>query len=135
MRIQLSEPDRTRFGCPEWLTVDLSLTTLNEMEAIQKAVGFDSDEDLIEAWDAQFQKASKQILYDRDAWRVIVWLGLRNAGVFVAKTPEEMATEIVDLDCQVKRIRLEADPGPGKDQTSSSTPSTTSDSSDATTVP
>jgi hypothetical protein len=152
MRIQLSAEDRERFGCPDWLTIDLSAMTLNEMDAIQQTCGFDSDDALIEAWDAQFKdrqpkvdsdvepqpadRPRPRLVYDRDVWRVFVWLGLRHAGVFTARTVEEMAASIVDLDCQVKRIRVEADPRPGKDQTtSSSTPSTTSDDSAATTGP
>jgi hypothetical protein len=135
MRIQLSDADRQRFGCPEWLPIDLSLMTLTEMEAIQKAVGFDSDQDLIDAWDRQFKNAEKTIVYDFDAWRVLVWLGLRQAEALTAKSLDEMTTEIVDLDYQILRLRIGTEPEPGKDQTSSSTPTTTSENSEPTTDP
>lgn len=135
MRIQLSEADRERFGCPDWLTVDLSVMTLTEMEAVQKAVGFDSDQDLIDAWDGQFKREDKKLVMDFDAWRVLIWLGLRQSGALTAHGAEAMAMEITDLDCQIKRIRVEADPEPGKDQTSSFTPMTTSAGSASSTGP
>jgi hypothetical protein len=135
MRIQLSEADRERFGCPDWLPIDLSLMTLTEMEAIQKAVGFDSDQDLIEAWERQYKNPDKKFAYDFDAWRVLVWLGLRQANSLTAKSLDEMTTEIVDLDCQILRLRIGTEPEPGKDQTSSFTPTTTSESSETTTDP
>lgn len=129
MRIRLSDEDRKRFDCPEWLEIKPTLVTSKEAWAIQQVLGFDDSQQVIEAWDGQFHKDAEGNVtghkWDYDVWDAVVWLGLRHAGCLPAKSRDEMRAELAGIEYRVEWVRLEASEEPGKAQTSSSTPTTT----------
>lgn len=66
MKIRLSDPDRERLGCPEWLDISYSLD-VREAEALEKAGG-----------DYTLYTAAGP-----GATRTRIWVGLHRAGVTV----------------------------------------------------
>lgn len=74
MRIRLSDPDRERLGCPEWLDFDVDHLSLEDAEALEAAGG-------------DYQKYFGS---GPSAVRVRVWVALHRAGVTV--TPIEALT-------------------------------------------
>ncbi len=135
MRIRLSDTDRERFGCGEWLIVDLGKTSNREAATVQKVLGFDGVDDVISAWSDQWKRAAEaggdeeqkvKLTYDYDAWDAVVWLSLRHAGVLKAQGRDEMRAELEAIDYQVVRVGIRADVEPGKETESSSTQPMTS---------
>lgn len=71
MKIRLSDPDRERLGCPEWLDVARSLDVA-EAEALEAAGG---------DWALYTDRGPA-------ALRTRVWVGLHRAGIMVAPVGE-----------------------------------------------
>jgi hypothetical protein len=143
MRIRLSEADRKRLGCPEWLDVQLTSITAREAATIQRLGGYDPDE-LAEALkgtpvmrdgqpvyetDADGNtvmedgKPKPKLRYDFDAWVAVIWLALKRAGVTVPYNELDFDLEIdveaADPEGEVPAEGKESDSTP----TSESTPS------------
>lgn len=95
MRISLSEEDRERFGCPEWLVLPDGFT-LSALDA-----------EALEVAGADWTLYGSQKV---GGVRALVWLGLRRAGIDVP---------YADLDFNISRIRYEA-PGKAPSATSGS---------------
>jgi hypothetical protein len=134
MRIRLSDADREKFGCDEWLDYDLAAVTNREMATLQQAFGYDDTMQLLEAFNAQWARDDEdnvtRAAMNYDAWDSLVWIALRQSGALTARTRTEMATELAGLEYQVIRLRVAADAEPeGKDE--SSTPDKTSPPSSA----
>jgi hypothetical protein len=56
MRIRLSDADRERFGCEEWITYDLAAVTNREMATLQQAFGYDDTMQVADAFNAQWAR-------------------------------------------------------------------------------
>lgn len=107
MRFRLSDADRERYGCEEWLSVDLDATTNKEAATLQRALGFDDHVTLADAFNAQWrtdETGGARMNYG--AWDAVVWLSLRQAGVLTARSREEMAAELDGLHYEVVRLRV-----------------------------
>jgi hypothetical protein len=107
MQLRMSDEDREKFGCPEWLDVDLGRVTNRQAAVLQKAYGFRSLDELGTRFDAQFARAEDGTIdraglrYDYDTWDALVWLGLKRAGV---------DADLATLEYQVVGLRLRATP-------------------------
>lgn len=103
-RIRLSEKDRKRFGCPEWLTVDVDSMTAREAAIIQTEGGIAPDEisdeligqPVFDNGAPVFQRdiVTGEVIrddgiprqkrrYNFNAWLALVWLALRRNGIQV----------------------------------------------------
>jgi hypothetical protein len=134
MRIRLSDADRERFGCEEWLPVDLPSMTNREAAAIQQAYGFNDNAEIADAFNAQYQRDEDgnfvQFKPDYRALDAVVWLALRQVGALTGRARSELAAELDGLEYEVIRVRIGGDGEPeGKDE--SSTPDRTSPPSSA----
>lgn len=117
IKLRLAEADRNRYGCPEELSVEPYSMSFQETVVVQKGV---SIEGVVCSFDSA--NAWRNALSENDAFAMIVllWLGLRRAGVRVPLSdvdgdPARLSLEVVrDADD-------ESEPGKGP-----STPETTS---------
>jgi hypothetical protein len=106
MQIRLSDEDRVRLNCPEWLTVDLEHYPIELAEAIEAAGG---------DWTTFLSRGVTS------AVRTRVWVGLREAGVEV-----DLPTLTFDLVGMETRA---SDPGKAPSLSDDDSTSTTSSSS------
>jgi hypothetical protein len=117
--IDLCEEDRERLGAPGQLVVDPSTISMRETITLQKGVeighGVSSYDTVVDWLDALRNSVENPFAY-----LVLVWLGLRRAGV---------DKDLADVDAALSKMKVEfvsetTDAGePGKDP---STPETTS---------
>ena len=118
--IDLGEQDRERLGAPERMEVDLRAVSMREAIIIQKGVEIGhgaSSYDSVNHWLQGLQQGGAD---DPFAYLVLVWLGLRRAGIQVdlAEVDASLATTKVTF------VPDATDPEqPGKDESS---PETTS---------
>lgn len=86
MKFRLSEADRERLGCPEWIDVDFRRVSIREAAEIQKRTGYASPDALLRAFFEPIRnhKAGEELRVDFDSIITLIWLGLRRAGVTVA---------------------------------------------------
>src|SRR5260221_3140558 len=105
MRIRLTDEDRARLGCPEWLEVNLDHCPIELAEAIEVAGG---------EW-RRFRAGGPRSI------KLWVWVGLRNAGVEV---------DLAELTFDVGEVEEEKeDPGKAPSPDSDGSTSSTSSSS------
>lgn len=117
LRIRLSDADRERLGCVEWLDYDPNALMLSEAEILDDA-GIDPD---IRWGDPVLDEQGKPELTEKGApkrrirpggQRVIVWMALRRSGVDVP---------IKDLDFDAERVLWQVvEPGKAESETSDS---------------
>lgn len=124
MRFRLSDADRVRLGCPEWITYDASRMTNREAIVLQKA-GYDPPAKAIgEAWMAQFTEVGDDVYelksIDYAVWTAMVWMALRRDGVKVDL--DDLEFDVNDARSELGQEEPEVDEG--KDP---STPPETSD--------
>lgn len=124
MRIRLSDDDRERLGCPEWITYDANRLTTLEGKQLQKA-GFDPPRKAIaEAWAAQFEpidaETYRQARIDYDVYTAVVWMALRRIGI---------QTTYAELEFDTVGMQWELEPAPEVDggKGPSTPPGTSSD--------
>jgi len=92
-RLRLSDADRAKFGCPEFLPVSLDAITNREAIALQKA-GYPTPRLFREALRVKpvIDPATGEPTPDGDysvdveAWTCLVWLSLRRCGVGTDRT-------------------------------------------------
>lgn len=108
IRIRLSEKDRASFGAEEWLSVDPYDVSFNEAIVLQKGVEIEGkvcSYDSAQHWRQGINKG------EPFAGKVLVWLGLRRAGIKV-DLGEMDANSYVDWEV----VPDPTDPGePGKE--------------------
>lgn len=109
-RIRLSDEDRERIGCDEWLELDLSHLPVEEAEAIEDATG--------KTWDMVLDPGAK-------AAKARLWFALRRAGIEVSFA--ELTFNLLGM----RVTRDEDDPGKAdsSDNDEPSTPQTSASSS------
>lgn len=73
MRLRLTEADRQRFNCPEFLPISLDGLT-NKEAIVLKKLGFPTPRLLVRA----LQESAQY-----EAWTAAVWLALKRAGIDV----------------------------------------------------
>lgn len=110
--ITLDEADRERLGAPGQLVVDPGTISMRETITLQKGVEIGhgvSSYDTVVDWLTGLQDSVK----DPFAYLVLVWLGLRRAGI---------EKDLADVDASLSKMRVEfvsesTDTGePGKGQ-------------------
>ncbi len=81
-KLRLSDPDRERLGCPEFLPLDLSSITNREAIELRK-LGWNTPRLFTRALIVEEDKSSGEVDYvlNYGAWTALVWLALRRAGV------------------------------------------------------
>lgn len=106
--IRLSDEDRERIGCEEWLTLDLTHLPVEEAEAIEEATG--------KTWDVVLDSGAK-------AAKARLWFALKRAGV-------EVPFGELTFDLLGMRVRNDEDPGKaeGSDDSEPNTPPTSASS-------
>lgn len=100
IRVSLGDADRERYGAPEELVIDPFKISLREMVVLQKGVeieGVVCTFDSTQEWIAALGKANAF------AVMVLVWLGLRRAGIM-----QDLGLLDVANDAETK-IRFEAE--------------------------
>lgn len=114
MRIRLSDADRERLGCPEWIEYQPDRLMIDEAIEIQDAIGYGPDE-LLDAMQGVPLVRNGQPVLDSDgeqrvrrdlrAWQAVVWAALRRAGV---------DTPLQGLTFDLLKLRTALDEEPGK---------------------
>lgn len=85
MKIKLSDEERERYGCPEWLDCDIKHLSVAEAEAIEDETGINAADaiDLMGAILAPDGKDGAKARLQPKGIRLRVWLGLRRADINV----------------------------------------------------
>jgi hypothetical protein len=124
--VVLAEADAERLGCVQRLPYDLAETTAREQVVLQKAFGYHSPADVVDAMRAMpIDEKTQTIRRDPDVFLALTWLGLRQGGHLSARGGDAMAAELADLDIKLAWTLLDFDvEAEGKDE--SSTPTRTS---------
>lgn len=103
LRIRLSDADRERLGCPEWIVFDASTVTIRQLAEVEQVTGMRP---------AAFQAGLTEATPSAEHLWVRVWLALRTAGVDVALADFDFAVG----SCQAERTADETEDGQGKGQ-------------------
>jgi hypothetical protein len=109
IRIHLGDADKERFGAPADLDVDPFRISMREMVVLQKGVDI---EGVVCTFDSPVEWRKALVQGNAFAILVLVWLGLRRAGL----TPDLASMEISD-DAEVKfdsEATDAAEPGKGR---------------------
>lgn len=120
---RLSDRDRERLGCPEFLPIDLSSVTNREAIVLARS-GFATPRILASALLPKSDDG--EMLINWAAWTGLVWLALRRAGV--ETDPQTLEFDIEDFEYKKDpepepAVEPEVVPGKSEDSTSSETTS------------
>lgn len=141
MEIRLSDSDRVRYGCPEWLPFRLDRLTAREAAVIQHETGLTPGElpgalryrvetrgpdgvwEEFPVRSGEDPPEGARLVADYDAWTCVVWIALRRAGCSVS------FDEAADFDIFgfETRLDVEEDTERGKDESSSILQTTSGD--------
>lgn len=131
MRIRLTDADRERLGCPEWLSCDVRALTLGESCWLAdqgiNPFQFGRTRDAV-LLDAQGQPAVDEAGKPREFlhpsyWGDIVWLGLHRAGIDVDRATLDFNL----MYAQTERTDGEVPAAKGKARRTAATKAPTSD--------
>ena len=104
-RLRLSDADRERLGCPEFLANPLDTVTVREAMELQK-LGYTTPQMLAKALTAREEGP------DYAAWTAFVWLALRRGGVEC--DPATLDFDIVSMAILADEEPVEPKVDPGK---------------------
>lgn len=92
MKLRLSDAERERYGCDEWLDLDLKAVTLAQAEDLYDATGMTVDDALKGVSEGKPARGGKPALgadgkpaveVDHRAWCALFWIAARAVGVEV----------------------------------------------------
>lgn len=99
LHIRLSDEDRERLGCPEWLDIDLNSVTAREAAVMQR--GFDLDgEKAAFPTPGAWRVALGTPPWSFAGWVFLVWFALRRAGITVP---------VAELDFDIDQLTYKGD--------------------------
>lgn len=103
IHLRLSDADRARLGCEEWLDVDAHSVTAREASILQRGFDLDGQKICFEhpgLWRRALAPEGASAP-EFPALMVLVWLALRRAGITVA---------LADLDFDLDQLAYKGDP-------------------------